>query len=63
MRELFREQANSGGSWEIENFEVEGSDAEAYIYSMPDIPLYVMIPDQESVEDARERILKVLAER
>lgn len=63
MRELFREQANSGGSWEIENFEVEGSDAEAYTYSMPDIPLYVMIPDQESVEDARGRILKVLAER
>ncbi|WP_080792856.1 LCP family protein [Corynebacterium pacaense] len=60
MRELFREQANSGGSWEIENFAVEGTDAEDYTYSMPDVPLYVMIPDQESVDDARGRILRDL---
>jgi LCP family protein required for cell wall assembly len=50
----------SGGSWTVEQYAVTGTDSSATTYSMPGTPAYVMIPNDDSVGEARVLIQNVL---
>lgn len=55
MADLVRQQLQSGASWSIESFSVNGSDAHSTTYSMNQ-DLYVMIPDESTVQQAKEKL-------
>lgn len=55
LADLVRQQLESGASWEIETFSVNGSDAHSTTYSMNQ-QLYVMIPDEATVQEAKEKL-------
>ena len=55
MAAQVRQQLESGASWEIESYSVNGSDAHSTTYSMNQ-DLYVMIPDQSTVQQAKEKL-------
>lgn len=57
---IVKEQLDSMKSWKIEKQFVTGTGAREETYSMPGRSLYVMIPDQESINSAREKINKYL---
>ena len=60
ITELIKMQLNDGAEWEIISQNVVGSNGEDYCYSDPSRPLYVMIPDQTSVDAAKVQIQQVL---
>lgn len=47
--------------WEIETFTTQGSDTRAQTYSMPGQNLYVIIPDEESVRQAKEKVAQTFS--
>ncbi len=57
---LIQFQLNDMRGWEFESANVTGSDAMNYTYSFPKQKLYVMIPDQATVNAAKEKIAEVL---
>ena len=54
-------QLKDGGSWNIKSYSVTGTGASKKTYSNPRQKSYVMIPDQDSVDFAKELIDKVFA--
>ncbi len=61
IKTLIEDHAQSSNSWYFERTSVDGFDATEITYSMPGTPLYVMIPDEESVSNAHDRILRVMS--
>lgn len=59
---LVREQVNSLKRWSVSSVSVDGTGASAPTYSMGDLPLYVMEPNQESVAAAKQKIQQYLAD-
>lgn len=55
LADLVRQQLESGAAWNIESFSVNGSDAHSTTYSMNQ-DLYVMIPDESTVQQAKEKL-------
>lgn len=55
MAELVRQQLEYGGSWNVESYSVDGSDGRSTTYSMNQ-ELYVMIPDESTVQEAKEKL-------
>lgn len=55
LADLVRQQLESGAAWNIESFSVNGSDAHSTTYSMNQ-NLYVMIPDESTVQQAKEKL-------
>ena len=53
-------QLDSMPSWTVERQQVSGYGTYAETYSMGDIPLWVMIPDEGSVQEARNRIMAII---
>ena len=53
---LIKMQLNDFKGWKVESMSVDGVGATRQTYSMGAMPLYVMIPDNASVERAKERI-------
>lgn len=53
IQKLIQEQLNNGGSWTIKSVAAEGSGDNNYCYSMPGSLLYVMNPDQASVDNIK----------
>lgn len=51
IQELVQSQLSSGGSWNIKSVAATGTGASEYCYSMPGTELYVMQPDQASVDE------------
>ena len=49
-------------NWQIETYSVTGSGSYEYTYSVPGTALYVMLPNQTSIDGAKSRISSVLAE-
>ncbi len=49
-------------SWSIENISLEGSDSRAYTYSYGAQQLYVMEPNQESIQEAIHKINEITEE-
>ena len=46
-------------SWQIEKQQIDGTGIYSQTYSMPGMQLYVMIPDMNSVNECREKILSI----
>ena len=59
---VIKEQINNMSSWSIERQQVSGEGAMLETYSMPGRRLWVMIPDYNSVEEARQNIIKIKVE-
>ena len=59
IAELVRNQLEEGGSWNIVSISVDGTGATKKPYSMSS-KAYVMIPDQETVDAATEKIQQVI---
>lgn len=49
--------------WEVENISLDGKDGYDYTYSYGGTKLYVMIPDNETVINASNRINTILKEK
>lgn len=60
MTGLARMQINDMAAWEIQNSSVTGSGASLTSYSYPDRPLYVMLPNEASVEAAKQKMQQIL---
>lgn len=50
IQKLIQSQLSTGGSWTIKSVAAEGTGDSQYCYSMPGTALYVMQPDQASVD-------------
>ena len=53
-------QLNTMKGWQIENISVDGTGAILPTYSMGSQPLYVMIPNQETIDVAKDKINQTL---
>lgn len=60
IAELVRQQLSENASWNIESFSVDGSDSSASTYSMAQ-ELYVMLPDDATVQTAKEKLAALAA--
>lgn len=59
---LFRNQLDSMSGWQTTSIDVTGAGATAATYSMGNTPLYVMEPNQESLNVAKRKIQQYLSE-
>lgn len=55
---LVRQQLETGASWTIESFSVNGTDDYAATYSMNQ-SVYVMIPDENTITEARDKLAAI----
>ena len=58
--ELVRRELENPGGWKIQTYTVTGTGSSDYCYTMPGIKTYVMIPNYDTVETARQKIKSVL---
>ena len=56
---LVNMQLDTGGDWTISSNSLTGRDAKAYTYSYSGQALYVMVPYQESIDNAKDMIERV----
>ena len=56
IQSLVRMQLNDMSSWDIQTYSLDGSGASRSTYSYGSTPLYVMIPDQSTVTQAKTYI-------
>ena len=54
LNSLVKSQLKSGAKWTIQSVAASGTDGEDYCYSVPDMPLYVLYPDEEVVNSIVE---------
>jgi len=59
MTELIKMQLGDMAEWTITSNSVTGSGARLTTYSYPNTKLYVMIPDENSVENAKNEIVEI----
>ena len=57
---MIKEQLDNMTSWSMTSFSLDGTSASAATYSMGSQKLYVMIPTQKTIDDAKEKINEVL---
>ena len=57
---LFKYQLETMAGWQTTSISVDGTGATSQTYSMGRTPLYVMIPDDASVQNARNQIQRYL---
>ncbi len=60
ISKIVRLQLNKMPKWEIINQSLNGTDYSAYTYSYPTRELYVMMPDNESIEEAQNKISEII---
>lgn len=58
---LISDQIENASAWNIETFSLDGKNGYEYTYSYQSQKLYVMIPDEKSVGEAKDKI-KLLSE-
>lgn len=56
---IVKDQLEDMKSWQIEKQQIDGTGIYSQTYSMPGMQLYVMIPDMNSVNECREKILSI----
>lgn len=61
MMELIKLQISKMPTWNISTVSLTGGDARAYAYSSGSTPLYVMLPSQNSVNDAISKIQTIIS--
>lgn len=59
IQELIQTQLNTGGDWNVKTIAAEGTGESNYCYSMPGTALYVMEPDQASVDNIKSEMQTV----
>ena len=59
IKSIIKDQLENMSTWKVKKQYVTGKGASKQTYSMPGRNLYVMIPNEDSVEDARDYILKI----
>lgn len=59
---LVKEQLNSMPKWTVKSNTLTGTGANSVTYSMGSQKLYVMVPDQASVENAKKQIKETMGE-
>ena len=57
---LVKLQLDEMPHWKISTYNVTGSDCYQYSYSYPKTELYVMVPDENTVNTAKEKIKEAL---
>ena len=57
---VMNKQLDDMEAWQIESVDVTGAGKTEYTYSMGQVPLYVMEPDQASVDAAKRKIAQYL---
>ena len=62
MTSLMKEQLQDQPEWDIEMYYVTGYDSYEYTYSIPDMEVYVMIPNEDEVAEGGRLLNDVLAE-
>lgn len=62
ITDFIKKQIDEMPEWEFENISLDGSNGYDYTYSYGGTKLYVMIPDNETVINATNKINKVLKE-
>lgn len=62
ISKLVKDQINNMSSWKIKSNSLTGTGASSPTYSMGSTKLYVMVPSSTSVNDAKDKIDKVLGE-
>lgn len=60
LAKIVRQQLDQGTGWDIETYSVNGTGQSSYTYSISNMKVYVMVPDQSTVENAKEKIQAVL---
>ena len=60
ISKLVKMQINDMSGWDIEQYSVDGSGTSAYTYSYPNQELYVMIPDESTVDIAKSKLTEIL---
>ena len=61
IQKLIKMQLNDMASWNITSYSLDGSDGSDYTYSYPSSKAYVMIPYEDSVNEAQNLIDRVIA--
>jgi LCP family protein required for cell wall assembly len=56
---LVSDQLNGGDSWDIQKYHVSGTGDKQTTYSMPKFQAYVMVPDESSVNQAKEYLNQI----
>ncbi len=60
MKSLVKMQLSDMRGWDIETYSLDGSGSTEAVYSIPGAYAYVMIPDQETVDEAKRKINEVI---
>ena len=60
LTKLIKWQIDGMYNWDILNISLNGTDSYQYTYSYQKQLLYVMLPDEESVNTAKEKINSVM---
>ena len=53
-------QLGDMSGWTIKQFSLKGSGSSTPVYSIPNSYVYVMVPDQSSVDEAKNQIASVM---
>lgn len=56
ISKLIKYQLDENPGWQFETINLTGNDSREYTYSYPSKKLYVMVPDEQSVTDAKNKI-------
>lgn len=59
IKSIIKDQLNTMSTWKVKKQYVTGTGASKQTYSMPGRNLYVMIPSEDSINEARDYIIKV----
>ena len=63
ITKLVRKQLDNNKSWSIEQTELNGTAVYQYTFSYPRQKLYTMVPDEELINNAKEKIDEVINEK
>ena len=57
---LVKGELENPGAWKVQSYAVNGTGSSDYCYTMPGIKTYVMVPDYNTVEIAKQKLRAVL---
>ena len=61
VQNLIRMQLHTGAQWDVISVSAEGTFARKVCFSMPGVPLSVVVPDQVSVDAIRAQVQKIMS--
>ena len=62
VQALVKDQLDTMPKWQVESIAVNGTNSTNYTYSWPRQRTYVMVPIQETIDEAKEKISSVMKE-